>query len=283
MQHNQDLRFRRRAMPTPGEERPKSKFGLILAAATAAVILPALVYSLMHPATVSSTVKQIARHVTMKSFRVAVVASRETPTPAPSLSPQPTPAATASGAPKARREAEAAHEAHLKHLRALAHAAHQRKLALTEQTSDVAGPSTPVTQFVRRQAPSTANAAAGPAGGSAVTPTPAAVALAPTQQPQADATPLYAPDVVVDARFTHQVQPDYPEIAKMQNAQGSAVVLATIGPDGKVIDARIERSTGNKLLDSSALAAARESGFQPPLIDGKPATETYRLVYSFVP
>jgi protein TonB len=77
------------------------------------------------------------------------------------------------------------------------------------------------------------------------------------------------------------VQPDYPNVAKEQNAQGTAVVLATIGPNGNVLATRIDQSTGNKLLDQAALAAARSSSFEPPRINGKPATETYRLVYTF--
>jgi len=58
-------------------------------------------------------------------------------------------------------------------------------------------------------------------------------------------------------------------------------VLATVGPKGTVMSVSIEQSTGNKLLDDSALAAARASRFVPPEIDGKPATETYRIVYTF--
>jgi protein TonB len=105
--------------------------------------------------------------------------------------------------------------------------------------------------------------------------------VASEQQPVADATPVYAPEMVVEARFVHQAEPDYPEVAKEQNAQGTAVVFATIGPNGNVISTRIDQSTGNRLLDAAALTAARESTFQPPMINGKPATETYRLLYTF--
>ena len=92
---------------------------------------------------------------------------------------------------------------------------------------------------------------------------------------------MYAPRVVVDARFVDRVSPSYPDIAREQGAQGTAIVLATVGPKGNVISVQIDQSTGNKLLDQSALAAARTSRFQPPQIDGKPATETYRIVYTF--
>ncbi len=288
MQNNQDhLRFRRRAIPTPGAEQPRNKFGVILTVATAAIILPAMVYGVMHPANISSTVKQIARHLPMqvKDLRVAIVASRTTPTPQPSATPTPASTSTpASPAAKAREAALALHEAHLKHLRELALAsAHAKKLASTGQTSDVAGsgPTTPTYTAVNQGssgATGTSNAATRTTA-VAATATPATVAMA--QTPEADATPVYAPDVVVDARFTHQVQPEYPEMAKTQGVQGTAVVLATIGPTGSVVSARIDQSTGNKMLDDAALTAAKGSGFQPPIINGKPATETYRLVYSF--
>lgn len=280
MQNNQDhLRFRRRAIPTPGEAQPRNRFGVILTVATAAVILPAMVYGLMHPTEVRSTVKQLAHHVPLqvKDLRIAIVASRTTPQPKPSPTVTPAPTTTPGAHATPATAALSAHEAHLRRLHEIALAAHARKLASTGQTSDVAGTGT------AGQSTGSAGSSAGlqtaansqPAATSA--PTPAAVALAP----QADATPVYAPDVVVDARFTHQVPPDYPAIAKDQGVQGTAVVFATIGPDGKVVSAHIDQSTGNKMLDSAALEAARASGFEPPIINGKPATETYRLVYSF--
>lgn len=278
MQQNQDLRFRRRVSQTPGEQQPKYKFGVILAIASAAIILPALAYTVMHPAVVTSAVKQIAHRVQVKSLKVAVVASRVTPTPQPTSTP--TPAATNTPSSKSAQAHEAAvvaHAAHLKRLHAIA-VARAKKLALAGQTSDVADSQPAPSSFAART-----RSTQGESGGqdqTAPTATPEVVGAAPLQ-PQVDATPVYAPDVVVDARFTREVQPDYPEIAKMQNAQGTAVILATIGPNGKVISAKIDQSTGNKMLDAAALSAAQQSGFQPPMIDGKPATETYRLVYTF--
>lgn len=286
MQNNKDhLRFRRRAIPTPGEEQPRNRFGVILTVATAAVIVPAMVYGLMHPTEVRSTVKQLAHRVPLqvKDLRIAIVASRSTPTPKPTTTP--TPAATTTPNAHATQIATtlSAHEAHLRRLRAeeLAAAAHVKKLASIGQSSDIAGTGAAANTQTQNSSSSAGLQTAGTTTqtGATSAPTPATVAMA--QAPDADATPVYAPDVVVDARFTHQVPPDYPAIAKDQGAQGTAVVLATIGPDGKVISAHIDQSTGNKMLDSAALDAARGSGFEPPIINGKPATETYRLVYNF--
>ena len=121
-----------------------------------------------------------------------------------------------------------------------------------------------------------------PAGPATAAPTPA-----PATPTPAPATPtpaeVYAPQVVVDARFVSRVQPDYPEIARAQNAEGTAVVLVTVGPKGNVISQRLEKSAGHPSLDQAALAAASHSSFQPPKIDGKPATETYRVIYTFAP
>ncbi len=116
-----------------------------------------------------------------------------------------------------------------------------------------------------------------------VTPAPlAAPTVAPTVAPTAAPAEVFAPQVVVDARFVRQVQPEYPDLAREQNLSGTAVVLVTVGPKGNVLSTRIEKSAGGT-LDIAALSAARQSTFQPPKIDGKPATETYRIVYSFSP
>ncbi|MDQ6768338.1 MAG: TonB family protein [Candidatus Eremiobacteraeota bacterium] len=241
--------------------------------------MPALIYTALHPANVSSTMRQIAKHMRPMQIkdlgRVAVVASRTTPTPQPSVSPTPAPSATPAAKVGKATPAELAHLAHLKRARELAAAAaagHARKLASTGQTSDVSASTSAGTDSSTQPGTTLVPARVGatsPAG------------VGTDQQPVADATPVYAPEMVVDARFTHEVQPDYPDVAKAQNAQGTAVVLATIGPSGSVISTRIDQSTGNKLLDQAALTAARLSTFEPPKINGKPATETYRLVYTF--
>lgn len=95
------------------------------------------------------------------------------------------------------------------------------------------------------------------------------------------ATPIYEPAVVVEARFISQVQPIYPEIARNQGIQGTTIVLVTVGPSGNVISQSIGQSAGNRLLDGAALDAARASRFQAPEVDGHPATQTYRVVYTF--
>jgi protein TonB len=112
-------------------------------------------------------------------------------------------------------------------------------------------------------------------------PVQAAVTAPPAVAATPEPTPIYEPAVVVEARFISQVQPIYPEIPKSQGIQGTAVVLVTVGPGGNVLSVSIGQSTGNRLLDAAALDAARASKFQAPEVDGHPATQTYRIVYTF--
>jgi TonB family protein len=261
---------------TVASGKPKQNLPLIFAFAAAGIIIvPALVYTALHPAAVTTTVKQLA-HVAMpiKNIgRVAIVATRVTPTPHPS----PSPTASATPANKKPTPAQLAHQAHLKHAALAAALLHTRKIASSGETSDVSSRTAGSADAAGGADTMTVATTRAPQSAAA---TPAAVAAA-QQQPAADATPVYAPDTVVDARFIHEVQPDYPEIAKEQGAAGTAVVFATVGPKGNVISTRIDQSTGNRLLDQAALSAARESSFEAPEINGREATETYRIVYTF--
>ncbi|MDQ6824957.1 MAG: hypothetical protein M3007_05775, partial [Candidatus Eremiobacteraeota bacterium] len=112
---SQDLRFRRKIVTT-GEPQPKNRLAIILSAVAAAIIVPALAYTAMHPANVGNTVRQITKHFPsqIKNLRIAVRAARETPTPLPSPSATatsgvPTPAAKPAAKPSDTESARLAH------------------------------------------------------------------------------------------------------------------------------------------------------------------------------
>ena len=67
---------------------------------------------------------------------------------------------------------------------------------------------------------------------------------------------------------TKHVAPDYPAIAQSANVQGVVILEVLIGPDGKVLDARVLRSI--PLLDQAALDAVRQWEFTPTLLNGSP-------------
>ncbi|MDQ6766400.1 MAG: TonB family protein [Candidatus Eremiobacteraeota bacterium] len=92
--------------------------------------------------------------------------------------------------------------------------------------------------------------------------------------------PVDARYVIVSARFNHQVQPTYPAQAVSSGEEGTVIVLLTIGPSG-VSDMRVWESSGYPDLDQAALRAAKESTYFLPEVNGQPATETYRIIYTF--
>ncbi len=72
------------------------------------------------------------------------------------------------------------------------------------------------------------------------------------------------------------VIPDYPLIAKSARVQGVVIVAVTVGIDGRVQTATIERDI--PLLSRNAVAAARDSGF---LCRGCTGPVAYRMTFDF--
>jgi TonB family protein len=64
----------------------------------------------------------------------------------------------------------------------------------------------------------------------------------------------------------NDVKPVYPAIAKNAGVTGAVIIEATIGADGKVIDARVLRSI--PLLDQAALDAVRQWEYRPTVLNG---------------
>jgi periplasmic protein TonB len=100
-------------------------------------------------------------------------------------------------------------------------------------------------------------------------------------QPQSSPTPMDARDIIISARFIKRVEPIYPEIAVQEGAEGTVIILLTIGPDGSASDVRVWQSSGITALDRAALEAAEQSTYAPPEVNGEPATQTYRIIYTF--
>jgi TonB family protein len=85
------------------------------------------------------------------------------------------------------------------------------------------------------------------------------------------ARPNVPPSVV------HAIEPDTPALAQQQGIQGTVQILVSLDTDGKVTSTRIQ-SSPSAVLNAAALAAARQSTFQPELRDCKPVPSTF--VYS---
>jgi TonB family protein len=77
------------------------------------------------------------------------------------------------------------------------------------------------------------------------------------------------------------VQPVYPAIARSARVAGAVTIEATIGPDGKVIDATVVRSI--PLLDQAALDAVRQWEYTPTLLNGVPVPVLVTVTINFKP
>jgi TonB family protein len=77
------------------------------------------------------------------------------------------------------------------------------------------------------------------------------------------------------------VKPVYPAIAQSARVAGAVTIEATIGPDGKVADAKVVRSI--PLLDQAALDAVRQWEYTPTLLNGVPVPVLVTVTINFTP
>ena len=75
------------------------------------------------------------------------------------------------------------------------------------------------------------------------------------------------------------VKPVYPAIAQAAHVTGVVMIEATIGPDGKVLDANIVRSI--PMLDQAALDAVRQWEYVPTLLNGVPVPVLMTVTINF--
>lgn len=65
-----------------------------------------------------------------------------------------------------------------------------------------------------------------------------------------------------------KVAPEYPDIARQANVDGTVMLQVLVGKDGKVKDAKVVKSVA--MLDAAAVAAVKQWIFKPALSNNKP-------------
>jgi protein TonB len=75
------------------------------------------------------------------------------------------------------------------------------------------------------------------------------------------------------------VKPIYPVIAQISHVEGIVIIEATLGPNGKVQDAKVLRS--HPLLEAAALDAVRQWEFTPTLLNGNPVSVVMTVTVDF--
>lgn len=76
-------------------------------------------------------------------------------------------------------------------------------------------------------------------------------------------------------------EPEYPAASERAGETGRVVLALLVGIDGKVVDSRIETSSGFSRLDEAARQALSLCSFQPGTADGKPEQAWGRIAYVF--
>jgi TonB family protein len=75
------------------------------------------------------------------------------------------------------------------------------------------------------------------------------------------------------------VEPIYPAVAKSARVEGTVVIEATVGADGKVEEAKVIKSV--PLLDQAALDAVRQWEYTPTLLNGVPVPVVMTINVNF--
>jgi len=95
----------------------------------------------------------------------------------------------------------------------------------------------------------------------------------------AQVQPVRVGQGVLPPRKTKDVRPVYPPMAQSARVQGVVIIEATIGPDGRVTEARVLRSI--PLLDDAAVTAVKQWEFTPTLINGAPVPIIMTVTVNF--
>jgi protein TonB len=109
-------------------------------------------------------------------------------------------------------------------------------------------------------------AAAAPASPSTAKAAPAKTVASKTTQ---DAALSDAPVRVTNPNYAGACPISYPERARKRNQEGTVVVHALIGPDGKPIEVTVAQSSGHRLLDEAAQEAIAHCAFVPQQVGGR--------------
>jgi TonB family protein len=84
---------------------------------------------------------------------------------------------------------------------------------------------------------------------------------------------------IMEPKKIKDVQPVYPAIAQSARVSGVVTIEATIGADGKVVDAKVVRSV--PLLDQAALDAVRQWEYLPTMLNGVPVPVLVTVTINF--
>ena len=74
---------------------------------------------------------------------------------------------------------------------------------------------------------------------------------------------------------------EYPKAALMNEEQGVVSMMFLVSADGKVLESKLEKTSGYKNLDKAAIAAISKCSFKPGSKDGKPDSTWTKVDYNW--
>lgn len=103
----------------------------------------------------------------------------------------------------------------------------------------------------------------------------------PAPEPEAPEPTRPAVAADRDARPLEQPGPVYPPAAARSREEGTVVVLAQVGADGRPTDVSVETRSRSRDLDRAAVDAVRNWTFEPAIRNGRPAASAVRVPVDF--
>jgi protein TonB len=85
---------------------------------------------------------------------------------------------------------------------------------------------------------------------------------------------------MMEGNLLHRIEPRYPSPAKVMGMQGSVLIKAIIGKDGRI--ERTEVVSGQPLLAHAALDAVRQWRYRPYYLNGMPIEVETQITVNFV-
>ena len=74
---------------------------------------------------------------------------------------------------------------------------------------------------------------------------------------------------------------EYPKASLMNEEQGTTSMSFLVAPDGAVVDAKLEKTSGFKNLDKAAIKSISACKFKPGSKDGAPAQTWTKVDYAW--
>jgi len=103
----------------------------------------------------------------------------------------------------------------------------------------------------------------------------------PVSQPQASQQKLKVSSGVAQGSLVHQVAPVYPRQARLDGIQGTVVLQATVGKDGRVRS--VHAMGGPPMLVQPAVDAVKQWRYKPFSLNGEPAEAEIQINVKFTP